>query len=153
MRILRSAAIVLALFTATSAAAQDCTDRRVLAEAAELRGELEGAEIHCGEAARGDLDGDGAEDAVLLVSYEGIRGGNNWGSMIYVLLADASAPLLEEPGEERGAVDSITVAGREIRVRTLEHREGDGRCCPSGRGGVALRVEDRRLVRVPVRGG
>lgn len=60
--------------------------------------------------------------------------------------------LFTVTGAARGAVDSITVAGREIRVRTLERWEGDGRCCPSGRGGVALRVEDRRLVRVPVRG-
>ncbi|HEX6042451.1 hypothetical protein [Longimicrobium sp.] len=151
MRIIRYAALLLASLAATDAAAQ-CADRRVQAELAEMRGELQGASLDCTVAARGDLDGDGARDAVLLLSYEGMGGGNNWGSFLYVLLADRSAPLLEEPEAERGPIDSVTVAGREVRVRTLEYRDGDGRCCPSGRDAFALRVEERRLVRVPVRG-
>lgn len=152
MRIIQHAALLVALLAATDAAAQGCTDRRVAAELAELRTELQGATLDCREAARGDLDGDGAADAVLQVSYEGMGGGNNWGSFLYVLLADRSAPLLEEPEVARGVVDSVRVAGREIRVTTLEYRDGDGHCCPSGKDAFALRVERRRLVRVPVRG-
>ncbi|HST61138.1 MAG TPA: hypothetical protein VLK84_20720 [Longimicrobium sp.] len=148
MRILRHAALLLALFAAADLRAQDCADRRVQAEVVELRQELDTQEVSCAEAARGDLDGDGAADAVLRVSYEGMGGGNNWGSMIYVLLADASAPLITEPAEERGTVDYITVAGRTLRVQTLEYRDGDGRCCPSGRGSFAMRLDGRRLVRV-----
>lgn len=152
MQILRILPFLLVPLCAANAAAQGCTDRRVQAELTEMRGELNGATVGCREAARGDLDGDGAADAVLQLTYEGMGGGNNWGSFVYVLLANRAAPLLEEPEAQRGPVDTITVAGREVRVRTLEYREGDGRCCPSGKDAFAMRVEGRRLVRVPVRG-
>jgi hypothetical protein len=148
MRIIRHATLLLALFAAADLRAQDCADRRVRAEVVKLRQELDTQAVSCARAARGDLDGDGRADAVLRVSYEGMGGGNNWGSFVYVLLADAAAPLISEPDEPRGNVDSISVAGRTIRVQTLEYREGDGRCCPSGRDAFVMRLDGRRLVRV-----
>lgn len=151
MRILFHATFLLALLAATDAGAQTCADRRAQAEVAKLRRELDTQAVSCARAARGDLDGDGRADAVLLLSYEGMGGGNNWGSFLYVLPGAAGAPLLAEPEEARGAVDSVVVSGRNIRVRTLEMRDGDGHCCPSGRGELVLRVENRRLVRVPAR--
>lgn len=151
MRIIRHAPLLLALAAAADLRAQGCADRRVRAEVAELRRELRTQTVSCTPAARGDLDGDGRADAVLQLSYEGMGGGNNWGSFVYLLLADASAPLISEPDQTRGPVDSIAVAGRTIRVKTLEYRDGDGRCCPSGHGEVVMRLDGRRLVRVPGR--
>jgi hypothetical protein len=151
MRTLRSAAVLLAILAATDAAAQDCTDRRVQRQMTALLAGLDSVTLGCSEAAQGDLDGDREVDAVLLVTIQAAGGGNGGGNFLYVLLADRSVRLLEEPDGRRGPVDSVSVAGRRVHVRTREYREGDDACCPSGHGAYVLRVENGRLVRLPAR--
>ncbi|WP_420128202.1 hypothetical protein [Longimicrobium sp.] len=149
MRILLIVPFLLVALAPAQAAAQNCGDPRAQREVTRLKGELDTQAVECSVAARGDLDGDRRADAVLVIGWEGAGGGNNWGSTLYVLLANGRAPLVQEPDETRGTLDSVTVAGRTIRASTYEYREGDGRCCPSGRGQFILRLDGRRLVRVP----
>jgi hypothetical protein len=146
-RVLLLAALLLPC-TAARAAAQGCEDPRVTATIAQLRTELGTPDVYCLQAARGDVDGDGGEDAVLDISVEGASGGNNWGSIIHVLLSDPAAPLLREPDQPRGQSQAVRIAGRDIVVETVEHRPDDPRCCPSLYRDIVLRVEGQTVVRV-----
>ncbi|HLM69506.1 MAG TPA: hypothetical protein VK358_18335 [Longimicrobium sp.] len=145
--------LLLPLFALPLAAAglraQDgCGDVRAVVEMARLRQELGTTDVMCVEFARGDVDGDGRDDAVLDIGYEisGMEDGRK--SRLHVLPGNPSAPLLAEPDEERGAVSMVRIAGPEIRVETLEYRPDDPPCCPSRYVDLVLRVVDGQIIRV-----
>lgn len=147
IRILPLAFLLLAA-SARGAAAQGCEDPRAVAAVAQMKAEMGTPDVYCLQAARGDVDGDGGEDAVLDISVEGVEGGNNWGSIIHVLLSDPSTPLLREPDEPRGQSQAVRIAGRDIVVETVEHRADDPACCPSLYRDIVLRVHGQTIVRV-----
>jgi hypothetical protein len=128
--------------------AQGCEDARTVAEMARVRQEIGTPDVMCGEFARGDLDGDGRDDAVLDIGYEitGVEDGSR--SRLYVLFGDPSAPLAAEPEEPRGAVQAVRIAGGDIHVETMDFRPDDPPCCPSLIREVVLRVEGRAVLRV-----
>lgn len=140
--------LLLPLAAADVRAQDGCTDARAVAEVARLTQELGTTDVMCIEFARGDVDGDGRDDAVLDIGYEISGRENGRGSRLHVLLGDPAAPLLTEPEEERGAVSMVRIAGPEIRVETMEHRPDDPPCCPSRYVDIVLRVTGHQVIRV-----
>lgn len=104
------------------------------------------AQVHTDLIARGDLDGDGAEEAVVLLEHE--PGGS--GSFLYVAVVTrregravmAASRLVGD----RVQVRSLAVRGREIVLEVLRAGPGDAACCPGELATLAWRVERRRLV-------
>lgn len=148
MRSILLLAFVLAPLAPADLRAQGCEDERAVTEMARIRGEIGTPDVMCVEFARGDLDGDGQEDAVLDIGYEitGVEDGSR--SLLYVLFGDPGAPLAAEPAEPRGAVQAVRIEGSDIRVETMEHRPDDPPCCPSRIAEVVLRVQGREVVRL-----
>jgi hypothetical protein len=140
--------LLLLPLAAADLRAQGCEDPRAAREMARIRQEIGTPDVMCVELARGDLDGDGRDDAVLDIGYEitGVEDGRR--SLLYVLFGDPSAPLAAEPEEPRGAVQAVRIAGSDIRVETMDYRPDDPPCCPSRIGEVVLRVEGRAVLRV-----
>lgn len=141
--------LVLTLLSAAGLRAQGgCDDARSVAEMSRIRQAIGSDDVMCVEFARGDLDGDGRDDAVLDIGYEmaGMEDGSR--STLYVLFGDPSAPLAAEPDEPRGAVQLVRIDGPEIRVETLAPRPDDPPCCPSLIGEVVLRVQGREVLRI-----
>lgn len=140
---------LLVPLTAADLRAQDgCDDPRTVAEMERLRQSIGTRDVMCVEFARGDVDGDGREDAVLDIGYE-VEGMEDGGaSLLHVLLSDPSAPLLAEPDAERGAVQSVRIAGPELHVETLDYRPDDPPCCPSRITDLVLRVMGHEIIRV-----
>jgi len=149
MRTIHFVPLLLLPFAAADLRAQDgCADARAVAEVARLRQEMGTTDAMCTELARGDVDGDGRDDAVLDIGYEIAGMENGRGSRLHVLLGDPAAPLLAEPEGERGMVSMVRIAGPEIRVETMEHRADDPPCCPSRYVDVVLRVMGHQVIRV-----
>lgn len=148
-RILLLLPLLLASLGAAPLRAQGCDDPRAVAEMARIRQEIGAPDVMCVEFARGDVDGDGRDDAVLDIGYEisGMENGSR--SVLHVLFGDPAAPLAPEPDEPRGAVQAVRIEGPVIRVETLAHRPDDPPCCPSLIGDVLLRVEGRAVLRMP----
>lgn len=149
MRIILLPFLLLPLAAAAELRAQTgCDDARAAAEMSRIRQEIGSDDVMCVEFARGDLDGDGRDDAVLDIGYEiaGMENGSR--STLYVLFGDPSAPLAAEPDEPRGAVQLVRLDGPEIRVETLAARPDDPPCCPSLIAEVVLRVQGREVMRV-----
>lgn len=140
--------LLLAPLAAADLRAQGCDDPRAVQEMARIRQEIGAPDAMCVEFARGDLDGDRRDDAVLDIGYESAMVESGSRSLLYVLFGDPAAPLAAEPEEPRGAVQSVRIQGADIRVETLAHRPDDPRCCPSLIGELVLRVEGRALLRV-----
>ncbi|HST61137.1 MAG TPA: hypothetical protein VLK84_20715 [Longimicrobium sp.] len=140
--------LLLPLAAADLRAQDGCADVRAVAEMTRLKQELGTTDVMCVEFARGDVDGDHRDDAVLDIGYEigGMEDGR--ASRLHVLLGDPSAPLITEPEEERGAVSMVRIAGPEIRVETMEHRPDDPPCCPSRYVDIVLRVVNQQILRV-----
>ncbi|HEX6042449.1 hypothetical protein [Longimicrobium sp.] len=147
---MRSILLLPLLFLPLAAAplrAQGCDDPRATAEMARIRQEIGAPDVMCVEFARGDVDGDGRDDAVLDIGYEVMGMENGSRSRLYVLFGDPAAPLAAEPDEPRGAVQAVRIDGPVIRVETLASRPDDPPCCPSLIGTMVLRVEGRALLR------
>jgi hypothetical protein len=125
-----------------------CEDARAVAEMARLRQEIGTADVMCIEFARGDVDGDGREDAVLDIGYERPEVEGGGASRLHVLFGGPSAPLITEPEGERGAVQLVRIDGPEIHVETMDYRPDDPPCCPSLLGDVVLRVIGHEIIRV-----
>ena len=149
MRSIHLLPLLLLPLAAADLRAQDgCADARAAAETARLRQEMGTTDVVCMDLARGDVDGDGRDDAVLDIGYEIAGRENGRGSRLHVLLGHPAAPLLTEPEDERGMVSMVRIAGPEIRVETVEHRADDPPCCPSRYVDVVLRVAGHEVVRV-----
>ena len=96
--------------------------------------------------AHGDLDGDGREDAAVVLM------GSGGGSGVFVDLAivldrsgvpvhAASAPL-----GDRVQVHGVSIEGSEVVVDVTQHGPGDPACCPTQRLARRFRFADGRLV-------
>jgi hypothetical protein len=98
-----------------------------------------------------DLDGDGADDLVVLFAVEGTGGGGN--NVITFMAVFPSRmhwrPLVIKTGE-RGVrlPQDIRIEGKTILLDTLEYLEGDPMFCPTGKGELGYEVKEGVLRRV-----
>lgn len=96
----------------------------------------------------GDVDGDGADDFIVLFSIEGMEGkGNDHYDFMSVFLSGRKwQPITVKTGE-RGERDptSVEVRGRKIILETLVYRPSDAMCCPSGKGALVYEVSGSQL--------
>lgn len=120
--------------------------------AAEEAGAFEPCE--CRKIARGDLNGDGHEDAAVVFTLEGLCGtegekpgtcGNQHEQYLQVFIATedrlSPGPKLLVGGKLSGGVDDIRVQNGAIGASTVSHSATDPACCPSihGRATFVLR--------------
>ncbi len=95
----------------------------------------------------GDLDGDGKDDFAVVFHLEAKDSNrvDHWvavfpsrdpGRPVRLLLAEADAFL----------PDGISVEGGKLVVTTLEYRDADPHCCPTGKGRALLALRGGKLV-------
>lgn len=96
--------------------------------------------------ARGDLDGDGREDAAVILL------GSGGGSGVFVTLAlvvDRNGVPLHAASValgDRVQVHGVSIEGNEVVVDVTQHAPGDPACCPTQRASRRFRHADGRLV-------
>lgn len=81
----------------------------------------------------GDLDGDGAEEAVIVTHFNGGGTGRFTGIDVYTMRDGRPTVLGGIPGGDRGdgGIDTVSVDGKVVLVDRFMSVEGDGACCPS----------------------
>ena len=87
---------------------------------------------------RGDVNGDGTADVVVLYTVEGCQGGMNWAQGLVVFLRKGRSIqyAAEANVGAKGirAVDLKSISGGRINLDTMGYRSNDGACCPSRKG-------------------
>ena len=81
--------------------------------------------------AMGDLDGDGSNDAVIVLESD--PGGSGvFFDLVPVLNRQGSAEVLAPvPLGDRVAIHSVSLSERQVHVRLLKHGPDDPQCCPT----------------------
>lgn len=91
-----------------------------------------------------DIDGDRADDFLVVFSVEGVGGGGNNSVQFLLALASGSAwrPVITQVGA-RGTrlVHSIETLDGVVVVHVLEYAPTDAMCCPTRPGIVRYKVE------------
>jgi|694.fasta_scaffold102983_2 heat shock protein HslJ len=104
------------------------------------------AQVHTDLVARGDLDGDGAEEAVVLLEHD--PGGS--GRFLYVaVLTRREGRVVMAASRlvgDRVQVRSLALRGREIVLEVVRAGPSDAACCPGELATLAWTVQRRRLV-------
>jgi heat shock protein HslJ len=104
------------------------------------------AQVHTELIARGDLDGDGAEEAVVLLEHD--PGGS--GSFLHVAVVTRRegrpVMLASRLVGDRVQVRSLAVRGREIVLEAVRAGPSDAACCPGELATLGWTVQRRRLV-------
>lgn len=143
-----------ALPNLTAADARNATYSNVTAEAdsrVTLRdGQADlayGGWAKAGEIALGDLDGDGAKDAAVVLLSNG--GGNAVFTDVYAVLSREGGPVVMEPVDLDGTVTRVSIEDGILRVAAKVYAPLDGRCCPSVAVTRLYQVSGSKLVRVP----
>jgi hypothetical protein len=149
-------ALAILLGVAPKSAAPSCVtaDERVeaaiRAKAKELKGE-ENCQFRIYEA-MSDVDGDKADDFLVVFSIEGTGGGGNNHQQFLAVFSSTLAwrPVLTQVGArgERN-VTSVEVVDGRIRLGAMTYAESDPACCPSKPGTVSLKWSDGKLVNDP----
>ena len=84
---------------------------------------------------RGDLNGDGKEDLVVLYTLEGFAGGNDYHQYLAVFVASGKtfqhAADTVVGGKNFRDVDLVSVTGPTINLDTKSYAKADPACCPS----------------------
>jgi len=96
-----------------------------------------------------DLEGDGANDFVVVFTVEGPNGSNGYKSFMAVFLSSRKpneAPVIVPVGGkgERDPI-KIHVQKGKINLETMEYLPSDALCCPSGRGTLVFHLIGKEL--------
>jgi hypothetical protein len=87
---------------------------------------------------KGDLNADGAEDAVVLYTLEGQGGSNQYVQYLAVFIHRKErlvyAARQAVGGKNRRSIESVSIKGGRINLQTLEYLPTDASCCPSKKG-------------------
>lgn len=81
----------------------------------------------------GDVDGDGAEDAVIITVYNGGGTGQFDGADVYAMREGQPTIIGGVPGGDRGdgGLYGVAFEGKVLVVQRMMSQDGDGACCPS----------------------
>lgn len=81
----------------------------------------------------GDLDGDDADEAVLVIHFNGGGTGRFTGIDVYGMRDGKEAVIGTIPGGDRGdgGISDVALEGKVVAVQRMMSMEGDGACCPS----------------------
>ncbi|MBC7929139.1 MAG: hypothetical protein H7Z38_01065 [Rubrivivax sp.] len=87
---------------------------------------------------RGDVNGDGKADVVVLYTIEGCGGGLNWARVLAVFVRKGKsiqfAGRVVAGAKGIRAVEMKSISGGRITLDTMSYRRNDGACCPSRKG-------------------
>ena len=111
----------------------------------------EGAEEY-GEArkiVKGDVNGDGKTDLVVLYSLEGFGGGNSYAQYLAVFLSKGKTYLYTANSVVGGKlsrdVTLVSISGGKINLETMAYAKNDAACCPSKKGKTRYTFVNGRL--------
>jgi hypothetical protein len=81
----------------------------------------------------GDVDGDGTEEAILLIDSNLGGAGTSLDAYIFGLVDDQPRLRAQIEGGDRGegGLQSVSVASGDVMVRRFQSAPEDGACCPS----------------------
>jgi hypothetical protein len=111
----------------------------------------EGAEEYeeAREVARGDVNGDGREDAVVLYTLEGFERSNLYLQYLAIFVSRGGGlryvthRIVGGKGLRSLALDGVS--GGKILLKTTEYRPGDASCCPSKKRRARFVLDKRKL--------
>ena len=104
------------------------------------------AEVHTELVARGDLDGDGADEAVVLLEHDPGGSGRFLHVAVVTRREGRTVMLASRLVGDRVQVRSLAVRGREIVLEVVRAGPNDAACCPGELATLAWTVQRRRLV-------
>lgn len=96
----------------------------------------------------GDVDGDGSEDALLLVASDACGAGTMTWGYVYRMRGDEPVILTEIAGGDRGGgLQKLLVEGERVIVRRFDLGPEDNACCPSRVNIESWRWRDGALIK------
>ena len=104
------------------------------------------AQVHAELMARADLDGDGAEEAVVLLEHEPGGSGRFLHLAVVTRREGRAVMAASRLVGDRVQVRSLAVRGREIVLEVVRAGPGDAACCPGELATLAWTLQRRRLV-------
>ena len=101
---------------------------------------------------QGDLNADGAEDAVVLYTLEGQGGSNQYVQYLAVFINRKGRLVYLTHqvlgGKNRRSIDSVSIKDGKINLQTLEYLPADASCCPSKKGQMRFILSAGRLKKI-----
>jgi heat shock protein HslJ len=96
----------------------------------------------------GDLDGDGLDDAAVILWWQ--SGGSGTFKYLAAVLDDDGAPRQAgiEPLGDRVKIESLSVSEGQILLESITHGPDDPMCCPTQKAALTYRFGGEQLVKV-----
>ena len=89
--------------------------------------------VTLGEVAIGDLNGDGVDDAVVIL-YSSPGGSGTFRDLVAVVMHEGTAvPVIGASLGDRVKIETLAIEDSEISVGMVKHASGDPMCCPTQR--------------------
>ena len=104
------------------------------------------AQVHTDLVARGDLDGDGAEEAVVLLEHDPGGSGTFLHLAVLTRREGRTVMLASHLVGDRVQVRGLALRGREIVLEVVRAGAQDASCCPGELATLSWTVQRRRLV-------
>lgn len=99
--------------------------------------------------AQGELNGDGADDAAVVLVASGGGSGAFYSVVAVLNEGGAPRPVAADALGDRVKVDSIAIRSGAIVIQMVTHGPQDPLCCPTQQATRTFRLQGERLVLVP----